>query len=67
MLYLDQPFRTGYSNGTLGVGTAKSAETYVWRFLQTFYHAFPYYDNRNFGFFSESYGGHWVPAFVEYL
>lgn len=67
MLYLDQPFDVSYSTGNLDVNSTESAETYVWRFLQAFYHAFPDYDNRNFGLFSESYGGQYVPVFVDYL
>jgi len=69
MLYLDQPFDVGFSisNGTLDVNSTYAAEKYVWQFFQTFFHAFPVYDNRNFGLFTESYGGHYGPAFAEYL
>jgi len=67
MLYLDQPFGVGFSNGTLEIGSTNAAAKYVWSFLQAFFYAFPGYDNRNFGLFTESYGGQYGPIFAQYL
>jgi len=39
----------------------------VWKLLQAFYAQFPAYENRNFGLFTESYGGHYGPEFASYF
>jgi carboxypeptidase C (cathepsin A) len=44
-----------------------TAAPFVWKFLQAFYAQFPAYKNRNFGLFTESYGGHYGPEFASYL
>jgi carboxypeptidase D len=39
----------------------------VWTFLQSFLTQFPKYESRDFGIFTESYGGHYGPEFAHYL
>ena len=67
MLYVDQPIGTGFSYGTDDVTSTVTAAPYVWTFLQAFYAQFPQYENRNFGIFTESYGGHYGPEFADYF
>ena len=67
MLYLDQPIGTGFSYGTDSATSTVTAAPFVWKFLQAFYAQFPAYKNRNFGLFTESYGGHYGPEFASYL
>ena len=67
MLYIDQPIGVGFSYGTDSVSSTVTAAPYVWTLLQAFYAQFPQYENRNFGIFTESYGGHYGPEFASYL
>lgn len=67
MLYIDQPTEVGFSRGNISVGTTKSAAPYVWNLLQAFYAAFPDYRSRDFGIFTESYGGHYGAEFAQYI
>jgi len=67
MLYVDQPIGVGFSYGTDSVTGTVFAAPYVWTFLQAFYAHFPQYENRNFGLFTESYGGHYGPEFASYF
>ena len=67
MLYVDQPIGTGFSFGTDDVNSTVTAAPFVWKLLQAFYAQFPEYENRNFGLFTESYGGHYGPEFALYL
>lgn len=68
MLYIDQPISTGFSYGnTTVVNTTKTAAPYVWILLQAFYENFFEYENRDFGLFTESYGGHYGPEFTRYI
>lgn len=67
MLYIDQPIGTGFSYGTDPVTSTATAAPYVWAFLQAFYTQFPVYKSRDFGLFTESYGGHYGPQFSSYL
>lgn len=67
MLYVDQPIGTGFSYGTDPVTSTVSAAEYVWKFLQNFYEAFPDYESRDFGLWTESYGGHYGPEFAAYF
>ena len=70
MLYVDQPIGTGFSYGDSGTpdiaGTAAAAP-YVWTLLQAFFKQFPQYQSRDFGIFTESYGGHYGPEFASYI
>ena len=68
MLYVDQPIGAGFSFGIDNVtSTSEGAAPYAWILLQAFYAQFPSYKNRNFGLFTESYGGHYGPEFASYL
>jgi len=62
MLYVDQPIGTGFSYGTDPVTSTVTAAPYVWNLIQAFYAQFPQYENRDFGIFTESYGGHYGPG-----
>lgn len=67
MLYVDQPIGTGFSYGSDPVTSTVSAAPYVWTLLQAFYAQFPQYESREFGIFTESYGGHYGPEFASYF
>lgn len=67
MLYVDQPIGTGFSYGTDSATSSVTAAPFVWKLLQAFYAQFPTYENRNFGLFTESYGGHYGPEFASYF
>jgi carboxypeptidase C (cathepsin A) len=67
MLYIDQPIGVGFSYGTDSVTSTATAAPYVWKLLQAFYAQFPQYENRDFGIFTESYGGHYGPEFAYYF
>ncbi|MCJ1418897.1 hypothetical protein MMC32_005248 [Xylographa parallela] len=67
MLYVDQPIGTGFSYGTDDATGTVSAAPYVWTLLQAFYTQFPTYESRQFGLFTESYGGHYGPEFSYYF
>lgn len=62
MLYVDQPIGVGFSYGTENVNSTASAAPYVWNLIQAFFDLFPRYENRDFGLFTESYGGHYGPG-----
>jgi carboxypeptidase C (cathepsin A) len=62
MLYIDQPIGTGFSYGNDPVTSTVTATPYVWTFLQAFFAQFPQYESRDFGLFTESYGGHYGPG-----
>lgn len=61
VLYIDQPVGVGFSYGNDTVTSTVTAAPYVWKLLQAFYAQFPQYQNRDFGIFTESYGGHYGP------
>ncbi|KAI9675571.1 MAG: hypothetical protein M1822_008924 [Bathelium mastoideum] len=67
MLYVDQPIGVGFSYGTDSVTSTVTAAPYVWKLLQAFYAQFPQYESRDFGIFTESYGGHYGPEFAYYF
>ncbi|KAI1375461.1 putative carboxypeptidase S1 [Hypoxylon crocopeplum] len=67
MLYVDQPIGTGFSYGNATANSTKTAAPLVWNLLQAFYSNFPEYENRDFGVYTESYGGHYGPEFVRYI
>lgn len=62
-----QPIGTGFSYGDDEATSTVSAAAYVWTFLQNFYAAFTQYENRDFGLWTESYGGHYGPEFAAYF
>jgi carboxypeptidase C (cathepsin A) len=67
MLYIDQPIGTGFSYGTDTVTSTVTAAPQVWAMLQAFFTQFPQYKSREFGIFTESYGGHYGPEFAYYF
>jgi carboxypeptidase D len=67
MLYIDQPIGVGFSYGSNPVNSTATAAPYVWNLIQAFYSSFPEYKSRDFGIFSESYGGHYAPEFAQYI
>ena len=67
MLYIDQPIGVGFSYRENNVTSTVAAAPNVWKLLQAFWAKFPQYQNRDFGIFSESYGGHYGPAFANYI
>ena len=67
MLYVDQPIGVGFSYGTDDVTGTVAAAPAVWTLLQAFYAQFTQYESRDFGIFTESYGGHYGPEFADYF
>jgi carboxypeptidase D len=67
MIYIDQPIGVGFSYGTDDVTSTVTAAPYVWKLIQAFYASFPQYESRDFGIFTESYGGHYGPEFTKYI
>jgi carboxypeptidase C (cathepsin A) len=67
MIYIDQPISVGFSYGSNNVDSTTNAAPLVWKLLQAFYVKFPQYKSRDFGIFTESYGGHYGPAFTKYI
>ncbi|KAM0431016.1 hypothetical protein ACHAPT_005653 [Fusarium lateritium] len=67
MIYIDQPIGTGFSVGTLDVNSTIGAAPYIWKFMQVFLDKFPKYRSREFGLFSQSYGGHYGPEFASFF
>jgi len=68
-LYIDQPVGAGFSYGTENVGTSQAAAVDVWKFLQIWFEdpRFNKYACRDFGIWTESYGGHYSPIFAKYV
>lgn len=64
MLYVDQPIGTGFSYGDDEATSTVTAAPFVWKFMQAFFDAFPTYESREFGIWTESYGGHYGPDFA---
>jgi carboxypeptidase C (cathepsin A) len=67
MIYIDQPVGVGFSYGNNNVSSSVTASPYVWKLIQNFYASFPEYKSREFGIFTESYGGHYGPEFARYI
>ncbi|KIO02628.1 hypothetical protein M404DRAFT_147747 [Pisolithus tinctorius Marx 270] len=69
MIYIDQPIGTGFSYGTDAVNSTEAAAPFVWQAFQVLFEsqAFAKYSSREFVFATESYGGHYGPAFVTYF
>ncbi|CAN9090092.1 unnamed protein product [Alternaria alternata] len=67
LLFIDQPIKVGYSYGNTTVNSTVEAAPYVWNLLQAFYSSFPEYKSRDFGIFTESYGGHYGSEFAKYI
>ncbi|RDB15219.1 Carboxypeptidase S1 [Hypsizygus marmoreus] len=69
VLYIDQPVGVGFSHGDLNVGTSQQAAADVWTFLQIFLSdsRFSKYQKNNLAIWTESYGGHYGPAFAAHF
>ncbi|KAF2258268.1 putative carboxypeptidase S1 [Lojkania enalia] len=67
MIYIDQPIGVGFSYGNNPVDSTVTAAPYVWKLIQAFYSNFPEYKSRDFGIFTESYGGHYGAEFASYI
>jgi len=69
VLFIDQPVGTGFSYGTENVDTSQKAAVDVWQFLQIWFAdpRFKKYAGRDFGIWTESYGGHYGPIFATYF
>ncbi|KAF9452095.1 alpha/beta-hydrolase [Macrolepiota fuliginosa MF-IS2] len=69
MIYIDQPIGTGFSFGTDPVNSTLSAAPFVWQAFQVLFESgeFSKFQSREFIFATESYGGHYGPAFVTYF
>ncbi|KAJ3490468.1 hypothetical protein NLG97_g5770 [Lecanicillium saksenae] len=68
MLYVDQPIGAGFSYGDVdAAGSTPQAAPAVWKMVQAFLTQFPEYESRDFGLFTESYGGHYGPEFAYYF
>jgi carboxypeptidase C (cathepsin A) len=66
-LFIDQPVGAGFSYGTENVDTSQKAAVDVWKFLQIWFAdpRFKKYADRDFGIWTESYGGHYGPVFAK--
>ncbi|CAK5278667.1 unnamed protein product [Mycena citricolor] len=69
MIYIDQPIGTGFSHGTDTVVSTQTAAEQFWQTFQILFESgqFSKYASREFIFATESYGGHYGPAFVSYF
>ncbi|KAN0107693.1 alpha/beta-hydrolase [Russula decolorans] len=69
VLFIDQPVGAGFSYGTENVDTSQKAAVDVWQFLQIWFAdpRFKKYASRDFGIWTESYGGHYGPTFAAYF
>ncbi|KAH9991612.1 Alpha/Beta hydrolase protein [Russula vinacea] len=68
-LFIDQPVGVGFSYGTGSVNTTEQAAADVWAFLQIWFAdpRFQKYASRDFGIWTESYGGHYGPIFATHF
>ncbi|THH27357.1 hypothetical protein EUX98_g6828 [Antrodiella citrinella] len=69
MIYIDQPVRTGFSYGEAMVSSSEAAAADLWKFFQLFFSdkRFRKYQKNDFGIWTESYGGHYGPAFASHF
>ncbi|CAO3652518.1 unnamed protein product [Cunninghamella blakesleeana] len=67
LLFFDQPDGVGFSYGVDNVHSTDDAAPLAYKLIQIFFECFPKYKNLDFHFFGESYGGHYVPAFANYI
>ncbi|EMC93035.1 hypothetical protein BAUCODRAFT_271525 [Baudoinia panamericana UAMH 10762] len=60
---------TGSMNTTYTANSTHHAAVAIWHFAQTWFTEFPYYKpaDEQISLFTESYGGHYGPAFVSYF
>jgi len=69
MIYIDQPIGTGFSYGTDTANSTVAAAGPVWTAFQVLFESglFSKYASREFVYGTESYGGHYGPAFTTYF
>ncbi|KAI8074392.1 carboxypeptidase S1 [Gongronella butleri] len=67
MLFFDQPAGVGFSYGKNNVNTTSAAAPLAYKLIQEFLKAFPVYQANDFFFYGESYGGHYIPEFADYI
>ncbi|CDO70637.1 hypothetical protein BN946_scf184756.g3 [Trametes cinnabarina] len=71
MIYLDQPIPAGFSQGSKSYNNSFSAAEDVWHvsFLQILFddHRFAQFMRNDFAIWTESYGGHFGPAFSRHF
>ncbi|KAF4608114.1 hypothetical protein EYR40_000458 [Pleurotus pulmonarius] len=69
MIYIDQPIGTGFSHGVDTVNSTLSAAPPVWTAFQILFESgeFSKFQKREFILATESYGGHYGPAFVTFF
>lgn len=69
LLFIDQPIGTGFSNAFQNdyVKTTYEAAEHFQIFLARFYQLFPNFIGEDLYFVGESYAGHWVPYFANYI
>ncbi|KAI9301818.1 Alpha/Beta hydrolase protein [Cunninghamella echinulata] len=67
MLFIDQPSKVGFSYGDSQISSTKDAAKYIHVFLQIFYEAFPQYQFNAFHLYGDSFAGHYVPSFADYI
>ncbi|ORX63103.1 prepro-carboxypeptidase Z [Hesseltinella vesiculosa] len=67
MLFFDQPSGVGFSYGADNVHSTYQAAPLSYNLIQNFLKAFPKYQKNDFHFYGESYGGHYVPEFADYI
>ncbi|KAF8524562.1 alpha/beta-hydrolase [Hysterangium stoloniferum] len=69
MIYIDQPVGTGFSFGIDTINSTQAAAPPVWTAFQLLFESptFSQYKSREFIFATESYGGHYGPAFVTFF
>ncbi|KAK0505210.1 Alpha/Beta hydrolase protein [Armillaria luteobubalina] len=69
MIYIDQPFGTGYSTGSTLVNSTDQAATYFWKAFQIFFadSTFSAYKDNEFIIATESYGARFGPVFTQYF
>ncbi|KJA22564.1 hypothetical protein HYPSUDRAFT_67027 [Hypholoma sublateritium FD-334 SS-4] len=69
IIYIDQPIGTGFSFGNDTVNSTVSAAPFVWQAFQILFESpqFEKFRRREFIFATESYGGHYGPAFVTFF
>lgn len=65
IIFLDQPVNVGYSYSSSHVSSTKAAGKDVYAFLELFFQQFPEYIDKPLHIASESYGGHYAPAFAD--
>ncbi|KAJ8700635.1 hypothetical protein PTI98_003644 [Pleurotus ostreatus] len=69
VIYIDQPIGTGFSHGVDTVNSTLSAAPPVWTAFQILFESgeFSKFKKREFIIATESYGGHYGPAFVTFF